>query len=174
MDTKSIGVGVLATLLVLSTVGAGAFVATGGLDSNQAADAPATPTESQPQETVSENDVPEPVKQSVPAAKELKRSLNDEGYDNTSVSISQRGEIIVSYSSDAQNGPELKEDMAQVAFLYSEVVGNETGGLTVAANGVKLMVSSDAAIAYDDGKLEDDAFKQTFHWSTTQSESSDE
>jgi hypothetical protein len=56
--------------------------------------------------------------------------------------------------------------MAQVAFHYSTVVGNhsEIGGLTVAANGVQLMVSKDAAIAHSEGRLQDDAYKQTFHW----------
>lgn len=84
------------------------------------------------------------------------------------VSINKQGEVIVHYTSQADNGPALKEEMAEVAFRYSTVMGehNETGGLTVMANGVKLMVSSDAAIAHDDGKLNDDAFKQTFHWST--------
>jgi len=173
MDTKSIGVGIVATLLVLSTVGAGAFIATGGLDSNQSASPQETQPESPPQETVSEDEVPDDVKASAPAAKALKQNLTDEGY-NASVSITQRGEIVVSYSSDAGNGPELKDDMAVVAKQYAAVAGNETGGLTVAANGVKLMVSSDAAIAHDDGKLNEEAFEKTFHWGTVESDDSDE
>jgi len=131
-------------------------------------------TDQEPQTTseeVNENEVPDDVKESLPAAKELKQKLIDNGYDNASVSLTQQGEIVVSYSSEAGNGPELKDDMGEVAIMYSEVVGNETGGLTVAANGVKLMVSSDAAIAHDDGKLNKEAFEKTYHWSSYGQES---
>jgi hypothetical protein len=119
---------------------------------------------------VNESEVPTEVSESLPTAKALKRSLDENGYQ-ANVSITPRGEIVVAYSSDASNGPELKEDMSRIAMLYADVARGDTGGLTVAANGIKLMVSSDAAIAYDDGKLKEDAFKKTFHWgSVSQSE----
>jgi len=71
-------------------------------------------TDQEPQTTseeVNENEVPDDVKESLPAAKELKQKLIDNGYDNASVSLTQQGEIVVSYSSEAGNGPELKDDI---------------------------------------------------------------
>lgn len=183
MDTKSIGVGILATLLVLSTVGAGAFVATGGLNSNQAdtsghdhgshQHSQQTPSE---QKTVSEDEVPEDVKSSIAGAKALKANLSEsDTFANASVSITRQGDVVVHYTSKANSGPELKQEMAKVAFRYATVVGeyNETGGLEVRANGVKLMVSSDAAEAHAEGRLNDNAFKQTFHWSSYKHHSGD-
>jgi hypothetical protein len=157
MNYQKLGLAILAGVVLLG-LGAGiAYMTTGE-------QAPESNNSTQP---VSASETPDEVKQSLPAAKELKRSLMDEGRSDHNVSISpDNGEILVTYSSDASNGPALKEDMGEVAILYSEVVSNETGGLTVAANGVKLMVSSDAAIRYDEGGLKTNAFKKTFHWSS--------
>lgn len=181
MELKAIAVGAVATLLVLSAIGAGAFVATGGLNSSNQADSghdhdshdhgtsdasSGSTTTAQP---VSEDEVPEDVKDSVAGAKALKANLSEsDTFENASVSITRDGEVVVTYTSSADNGPALKDEMTEIAFRYSAVVGShpDTGGLTVAANGVKLMVSSDTAIAYSDGKLKDNAYEQTFHWST--------
>jgi len=181
MELKSIAVGVVATLLVLSAVGAGAFVAVNGLPSNNQADAnesghdhsshehSTTPTSTA--EPVNEDEVPEDVKASLAGAKALKANLSDtDTFENASVSITKQGEVVVHYNSQASNGQELKNEMAQVAYHYSDVMGehNETGGLQVRANGVKLMVSSDAAVAHSNDKLKDNAYEQTFHWGSYQ------
>jgi len=181
MELKSIAVGVVATLLVLSAIGAGAFVAVNGLPSNNQADTSGhdhsshnhgeqTPTSTA--ETVSEDEVPDDVKASLAGAKALKANLSEtDTFENASVSITKQGEVVVHYNSQASNGQELKNEMAQVAYHYSDVVGehNETGGLQVRANGVKLMVSSDAAVAHSNDKLKDNAYEQTFHWGSYQS-----
>jgi hypothetical protein len=66
----------------------------------------------------------------------------------------------------------LKEEMSEVAFMYSDVIGEhpETGGLTVRANGVILLVSKDTAAAHSRGDIQDDAFKKTFHWESESDE----
>lgn len=173
MDTKSLIIGVVITLLAVGAIGGGVYAVTTMDSTNESTDQPEPATEA-PQETVSEDEVPEDVKNSVPAAKELKSSMTEEGYENTSVSVAQSGEIVVTFNSDASNGAEIKDDMTDVAYLYSDAVENETGGLTVAANGVKLMVSSDAAVAHSEDRLKDDAFEETFHWGSVQSSESDE
>lgn len=162
---------VLCTVM-LAIAGSGAAVVAMNSSGQTTDAAPATtptPTPS-PQGTVV--GVPTDVKQSVDGAKLLKKKLMNNNFDNATVQIAPDGEVVVSYQSKADNGPMLKEDMAKVAILYAEAVGvhNETGGLTVAANGVKLMVSSDAAEAYADGRIQKDAFKKTFHWSSVKTE----
>lgn len=166
-------VGVFITLLTVACIGGGVYAFASAPSETATPDQTETPTPT-PQPTVNEAQAPTPVQETMPAAKELKANLTNDGYENASVSITRDGEIIVSYSSDARNGPELKEDMGEVAIRYSAVVDNSTGGLTVAANGVKLMVSSDAAAAHDRGKLNTDAFKETFHWGTIEQQAETE
>lgn len=172
MDYKAVGVGVVATLLLVGSIGAGAvFVQSGGFQANDSGHDHSAHSHTEPATTsqpVDENEVPDRVKKSLDGAKLLKQKLGENGFENASVQINRRGEVIVHYTSQAANGPELKEEMTKVAVLYAEAVGvhNETGGLTVAANGVKLMVSSDAAEAHADGRLKKSAYKQTFHWSS--------
>ena len=124
-------------------------------------------TDTQPTPEPNQAQPPEAVNQSLDGAKALKTDLSGtQAFSNATVNINQNGEVLVYYQSEAGSGPALKEEMARVAFHYSTVVGNhsEMGGLTVAANGVQLMVSKDAAIAHNEGRLQDDAYKQTFHW----------
>jgi hypothetical protein len=163
MNYKDIGIGIAVTLLAVGIVAVGAFVITGsfGHTADNATNDSTTP------QPVSEQSVPEDVKASIDGAKALKTNLSEsDTFQHANVSITSDGEVFVKYNSQADNGPALKEEMAGVAIRYADVVGehNETGGLTVAANGVKLLVSSDAAKAYDDGKLKTDAYKKTFHW----------
>jgi hypothetical protein len=133
-------------------------------------------TDTQPTPEPNQAQPPEEVNQSLDGAKALKTDLSGtQAFSNATVNINQNGEVLVYYQSEAGSGPALKEEMAQVAFHYSTVVGNhsEMGGLTVAANGVQLMVSKDAAIAHNEGRLQDDAYKQTFHWESYDERNSD-
>lgn len=180
MELKPIAVGAVAMLLIVSAVGAGAFVATGGLNSSNQADTSrhdhsahnhGQQTTTSEQQTVSEDEVPDDVKKSIAGAKALKANLSEsEKFANATVSIKKTGDVVVHYGSQANTGPELKEEMGAIAVRYAHVVNkyNETGGLEVRANGVKLLVSSDAAEAYAEGRLKDNAFKQTFYWGSYQ------
>lgn len=179
METKSVLVGVVITLLVVAGIGGTVYVAAqnniiGGNDAPEnSTDSPDNSAERTAQ-TVTKEQAPDAVKDSIAGAKALKANLSEsETFADANVSISQEGEVVVHYTSQADNGPALKEEMGDIAVRYAAVVGthNETGGLTVAANGVKLMVSSDAAEAHDDGKINREAFEQTFHWSTYETDS---
>jgi hypothetical protein len=174
MDYQSVALGAVVALILATGAAGGAYIAMGGDFGGSAQQAQpstqtATPAPQQTSQPVETGEVPDSVKDSIPGAKMLKANLSDsEVFGSANVSISKDGEVVVHYTSEAASGPELKSEMAQVALRYANVVGthNQTGGLTVAANGVKLMVSSDAAVAYDNGNLKTDAFNQTFHWET--------
>lgn len=183
MDYQKLAIIGLVALAVISTAVAGAALAgvigpsatpadSGGHDhSAHSHDKQKTTPDGEP---VNESEVPEDVKESIDGAKYLKQSLNeDERFANASVQISQEGEVVVAYTSQADSGPALKQEMGEVAILYADAVQshNSTGGLTVQANGVTLMVSSDAAEAHADGKIDEEAFKETFHWETASQES---
>lgn len=172
MELKPIAVGAVAMLLVISVVGAGAFVATGGLDSNQTSPTPEqteTPTSTETQETVNEDDVNEEAQTSLEGAHALKSALGDSEYSDARVFVKKDGTLLVAYNASAEmSGTQVKSDMTDIAYLYSDVMAehNETGSLTIHANGATLMVSPDAAASHGNGNLKDDAYEQTFHWTS--------
>lgn len=183
MDYQKLAIIGLVALAVISTAVAGAALAgvigpsadtaapsnDSGHDHSNHEHNEQTPTETQT--AVNDSEIPENVQESYDGAKALKMNLSEsDKFNNASVQINKNGEVIVAYTSQADSGPAVKDEMTEIAQRYATVVGehNSTGGLTVSANGVILMVSSDAAEAHDDGKLNDDAFEQTFHWETNE------
>lgn len=162
METKDYAIIGLVALLVIGTAGAGGYMLAGG--NSTPSDATPTTTET-PQEAQAP---PESVNESKPGASMMYERLSEQDYENLRVFITQRGEVVVSFTSNAQYGEELKNDMADVAMVYSEVMVEhpETGGLTVRANGVQMLVSSDTALAHGEGDIKESAYKETFVYKT--------
>jgi len=159
---KRLGFALVALLVVVAGVGLSAIAFDPG---EQDVGNPSATDETN--QEVSPDEVPADVQQSLDGARQMKQELrNTDSFSEANVSIRRNGDVTVFYTSNVNSGPELKEEMGEVAYIYSDVVGeyNETGELTVATNGVKLLVSSDAAEAHADGKINEDAFSKTFHW----------
>lgn len=191
MDYQNVAIGALVAVTIISVAIAG--LALGGvLDSptsgEQASDehdhsshdhgASDGDNGTETEQTVSEDEVPEDVRSSVDGAQALKLNLTESEkreFRGANVSIKPTGEVTVLYASQADSGPALKEEMGELAIRYAHVVAehNETGGLEVRANGVKLLVSSDAAEAYGNDRLKTDAYKETFHWGSYGKEESE-
>lgn len=114
-------------------------------------------------QVVNESNVPDEVLESKDGATALKESfITNYDYQNN-VSIQPDGQIILSYGSDAQNGNQLKDEMKQVALLYSDVAAEHEsiGALTIRANGVMLTVPADTAIAHGQGDINEEAYFET-------------
>lgn len=165
METKDYAIIGLVALLVIGTAGVGGYMFAGG---NSAPAPNDTTTTQTPREATAP---PEEVNASKPGAAALYQELEG-NYSNLRVFITERGEVVVSYTSDANSGPELKNEMAQIAYQYAGVMVEhpETGGLTVRANGVQMLVSSDTAYAYGNESIKQDAYKETFVYKTEQSQ----
>lgn len=134
-------------------------------------------TTTQERQTVDENKVPAPVRESKPGAQAMAEALRNGDYQELRVFIKkQNGEVVVTFISDAQSGTGLKEDLRGVAYEYSDVVGeySETGGLTVHANGVEMLVSQDTALAHSNESINDGAFNKTFVFKSSQARTTTE
>jgi len=176
MEPKAIALGSVVTLFVVGLLAGGLVVATSdtGSPAGDGHEHEHVSTERQTSTTseerrVSTEEAPEDVTNSLPAAKALKQNLSEsEQFSDANVSITRDGRLVVKHTSNADSAAALKEEMGEIAQRYAAVVGehNESGNLIVLSNGVKLTVQTDAAIAYDDGKLKEDAYSETFHWST--------
>lgn len=121
-------------------------------------------------QVVNETNVPDEVLESKDGATSLKESfITNYGYQNN-VSIQPDGQVILSYSSDAQNGKQLKDEMKDVALLYSDVAAEHQsmGALTIQANGVLLTVPADTAIAHGQGDINEDAYFETVRFDAVQ------
>lgn len=170
MDYQKITIIALVVVAVVSTAVAGAALAgvIGPVADTNESPTPnntETPTTTE-QQTVSEDAVNEQAQASLEGAQELKQSLSESEYSESRVFVQEDGTILVTRNSSAKDGMTLKSEMTDIAYQYSDVMAehNETGSLTVHANGVTLMVSPDAAAAHGSGNLKDDAFEKTFHW----------
>lgn len=174
MSKKLIAIGIVVAIL-FTTIGAGAAITlaggAGSQDVSEPTDTPtATPTP-QP-EPVNQSEIPQAAQDSAEGAKLLQEKLQDtEKFSDARVFVTKQGEVVVVYTSEVQHGAELKPEMTEVAVMYAGVVGEEpkTGGLTVAANGVEMLVSSDAALAYDEDRLKKSAYKETFVFKSSES-----
>lgn len=170
MNRHKLGIGILVTILVILLVVLAGMVTMIALDrvppeSVQSEQTPIAAPTTTP--TVSpEGTPPLAVEDSRDGAIALKRTLNENGHEDKNVTIRRNGEVIVSFTSDAQHGPELKQELTEVALLYPEVVAEhqEMGGLVVYANGVALVVSKDTALAHARGDIKESAYKETFHY----------
>jgi hypothetical protein len=121
------------------------------------------PDQQTEQPTVNESEVPQQVLDSKPGAVAMKEAFINE-YDNqNNVSIQSDGNLVLQYSSTAQNGNQLKDEMKQVALLYADVAAENpnTGSLTIYANGVMLTVPADSAQAHGNGNINEEAFFKT-------------
>ena len=174
-DTKIYAIAGFVLIATVALLVGGAMLAESP-DTNESTNE--APSSSQPlpqDDPVNIEDTPESVQNSLAGAQELKKNLDvSEKYSDSTVSINKDGMIAVKHTSSAASGPELKNEMTEIAHHYSNVMpaNNETGELVVASNGVRLMVSSDAAIAHGEDRLKDDAFAETFVWNSAQSKNS--
>lgn len=121
---------------------------------------------SQNEQIVNESNVPEQVIDSKPGASALKQSMVDNGYSESKISIQPDGQLIVQYQSEAQNANQIKDEMSEIAQLYADVAveNQDVGSLNVASKGVILTVPVDSAIAHGDGRLDDEAYSETFYY----------
>jgi len=160
MDYKSVGVGVAIAFLAVAAIGGVAFGVM------QMGDAPAAQSQEPASETVNESEVPQQVIDSKPGAVALKENFSAEYEHPNNVSIKQDGNLVLQYSSTAQNGNQLKDEMRQVALLYADVAAEhpEAGALTIHANGVVLTVPDDSAQAHGNGNIDEEAFFETVRW----------
>jgi len=117
-------------------------------------------------QTVNESEVPSQVTDSKPGAVALKQSFTTEYDYQNNVSIKNDGNLVLSYSSNAQNGNQLKSEMKQVALLYADVAAEqpEIGSLTIHSSGVILTVPSSSAQAHGNGDIDEEAFFETVRW----------
>lgn len=117
--------------------------------------------EGEGQEPVNESELSEDAQASVEGATELKQKLLDAGYSDARVFVKQDGLIGVSFIPD--DSTEVKSEMTDVAYMYSDVLEDhpETGGLTISIDGVQMLVSQDATLAYTNGNINADAFEET-------------
>ena len=160
MDYKSVAVGAMVALLVVGGIGGVIFGVT------QMDDSPINQTEA-----VNESEVPQQVIDSKPGAVALKEAFMSE-YDNKhNVSIQPDGNLVLSYSSEAQNGNQLKSEMRQVALLYTDVAAEhpEAGSLTIYANGAVLTIPVNSAQAHGNGDIDEEAFFKTVRWDSADS-----
>lgn len=162
---RAVMAGIAIVGLVLLTAGATYAI------TNQPSGAGAVPSEPAAHTTATATPS-EDVQESREGAAALKEALTASGYENARVFIKQNGEVAVIHNSTADNGPALKDEMEEIAFHHSDVMAeyNETGGLTVQANGVTMMVPRDTAIAHANGDINDDAYRQTFHYESQEAE----
>lgn len=159
---KAILVSSALLLLIAGVIGAYAMAGGGGVES--------TPN-STVNETVDATEAPQAAQDSYDGAMMMKEELRStEKFSDAKVFVTKRGEVVVVFESDAQYGPDLKNDMTEVAMVYSDVMAEypETGGLTVSANGIEMLVSSDTALAHSEDRLEDDAYEKTFVYQTSE------
>jgi len=159
MDNKSVIVGIVITLLVVGGIGGVMF----GVSQSEETEQTDTP------EPVNQSEVPQEVIDSKPGAVAMKEAFTNE-YDNH-VSITSDGNLVVRYSSTAQNGNQLKDEMKQVALLYTDVAAEhpEVGSLTIYANGVILTVPANSAQAHGNGDIDEEAFFKTVRFDSTDS-----
>lgn len=149
-------VGIVA-VIILGLVGMASIVN----DSQQ------SPTQ-QSDNVVNESEIPSQVAESKTGAVALKRALIEDGYTASNVSIQPDGQLIVQYRTDAQNSNQIKSEMSEIAHTYADVAveNQEIGSLNVQSTGVILTVPADTAIAHGDGRLDDEAYAETFYYST--------
>lgn len=124
------------------------------------------------QSPVNESEIPSQVAESKTGAVALKRALIEDGYTASNVSIQPDGQLIVQYRTDAQNSNQIKSEMSEIAHTYADVAveNQEIGSLNVQSTGVILTVPADTAIAHGDGRLDDEAYAETFYYSTPSQE----
>lgn len=149
-------VGIVA-VIILGLVGMASIVN----DSQQ------SPTQ-QSDNVVNESEIPSQVAESKTGAVALKRALIEDGYTASNVSIQPDGQLIVQYRTEAQNSNQIKSEMSEIAHTYADVAveNQEIGSLNVQSTGVILTVPADTAIAHGDGRLDDEAYAETFYYST--------
>lgn len=121
---------------------------------------------SQDEQVVNESNVPQQVLDSKPGATVFKQSLMDSEYSESNVSIQSDGQLIVQYQSEAQNANQIKGEMSDIAQLYADTAANnqDVGSLNVVSKGVMLTVPVDSAIAHGEGRLDDEAYSETFYY----------
>lgn len=120
------------------------------------------------QSPVNESEIPSQVAESKTGAVALKRALIENEYTASNVLIQRDGQLFVQYQTDAQNRNQIKSEMSEIAHTYADVAveNQEIGSLNVQSTGVILTVPADTAIAHGDGRLDDEAYGETFYYST--------
>jgi len=170
METKTAAVGVAAMVLLIAVVGAVGY----GIGQSGQVDMNESETTSEASNVVNESEVNKYVRDSTDGAADLKRAFQSEYQYDNSVKIKQDGQVMLTYSSAAQNGNQLKEEMKNVALLYADASSENpnVGALTIQANGAVLTVPADSAIAHGDGRINEEAYFKTVRWDSMNSANS--
>jgi uncharacterized iron-regulated membrane protein len=165
MDNKSLLVGVVITTLLFTSIGGVVFGYSQMQNANNQAEPTqaATPTSTATPEPVDESNVSQDVLDSKPGATALKQNFQSKNQYESRVFIQRDGQVVLSYTSDASGGTELKSEMKEIALLYADVAADNpnTGALTIRANGVLLTVPADSAIAHGNGDINEEAYFKT-------------
>jgi len=170
METKSVLVGVIVTLLVVGGIGGGVY----GVSQVQSEET--NQTEQTTQEPVNQSEVPQSVKDSLNQTKDFRVAFSQEySYSDATLHPRNDGEaVILNYNTTA--GSAVKEEMQNIAILYAHSAEGkeEMPSLIIHTGGVSMTVPAETAIAHGNGEINEEAFLKNVRYDSASPEDSDE